>query len=536
MSVGDQDRYGGSATPRVAIIGAGMGGIGAAVNLTKRGINSFTIFEKSDGPGGTWWNNRYPGAECDVPSAAYSYSFRVVQWQRTHGTQEQIQQYLSGTVDAFGFRDKLRLGTAVERAVWDEATSTYTVTTSDGAAHEFDVVVSAVGMLNVPNEVRMSGVESFEGTILHSSTWNSDVDVDGKRVAVVGAGASAAQIVPALVPRASQLVSFQREPAWVLPKGSREFNAVEAAELDSHKKQQEERRSIIKLADSTLKTGKNVEGKAALNARAVSAAYIAEAVGGREELIEKLTPDYPVRCKRVVLSDVFLQSLAQPNARVVKQSVVEVTPTGVIDGAGEEHPVDVIVMATGFQATNYLSTFDLVGIGGTRLHDQWNGEPEAFLGLTIPNFPNFYMLYGPNTHGTIVSYVLERQAEFIAEDVRRLGKNRSAHIEVKRSWSTRYERLLRRALGKVEAFAGNCNSFYMTKSGKNVTQWPWTHRRYAVLTRFLRVPSSRLYPDPVGVLAKSARAAASQPLVEASSIEDTNPQLQTPQTADRSPS
>lgn len=488
-------RSSGRPTPRVAIIGAGMGGIAVAVNLIQRGIESFVMFEKNPGPGGSWWANDYPGAECDVPSTVYSYSFRVVPWKRTHGTRSQIQTYLDETIDEFGFRDRVRLGLGVERAEWIEQSSLYLVTTSDGEVHEFDVVVSSVGMLNVPNESRLPGLDDFLGTVVHSSRWTPDIDVEGKRIAVVGAGASAAQIVPALAPRVADLVAIQREPAWVMPKNSHDYTPEEARAKDRPEHQAADRRAMIDLADSTLKAGQNIEGEAAQRSLSVATKYIAEALDGRPDLIEALTPSYPMRCKRMILSDVYLQAFTQPHVRLVRGSVVSATPKGVVDSSGEEHQVDVLVLATGFQARNYLSTLEVIGTGGVHLHDVWDGNPTAFLGLMVPGFPNFYMTYGPNTHGTIVSHILELQAQFIAKNVRRLVRRKGSSIEVRRSWFDRFESELRKGLGRIEAYTGGCHSMYITESGKNVTQWPWSHRRYEWWTKLMRVPATRLRRD-----------------------------------------
>src|SRR4051794_29191600 len=207
---GRNSRFDGSPTPRVAIVGAGLGGLAVAVNLIKRGIRTFTIFEQASGLGGTWWHNCYPGAECDIPSALYSYSFKPHDWTRTHATQDEIQRYLEEVVDEYGFRSQIRLGTAVSDAVWDEASQSYRVRTSDGEQHVADVLVSAVGLLNVPRGMNWPGLESFSGPAFHSARWDQAAELGGKRVAVVGAGASAAQVVPTLAPAVSELVCFQR--------------------------------------------------------------------------------------------------------------------------------------------------------------------------------------------------------------------------------------------------------------------------------------------------------------------------------------
>jgi cation diffusion facilitator CzcD-associated flavoprotein CzcO len=504
--------YGGEKTPRVAIIGAGLGGVSQGVKLIESGITTFTIFEKSSGPGGTWWDNRYPGAACDVPSLLYSYDFMLEPWKKTHATQSEIQEYIERVIDRFGFRDRFVFGTGVTTATWNDDLHVYTVETTTGQSHEFDVVVSAVGMLNVPNEAKWPGLEAFEGDAFHSSRWPADLDLTGKRVAVVGAGASATQIVPALAEKVSHLVSFQREPSWVTPKNDHDFSAAELNHLSSLKQRKIERKKILKTIDTGLKVGSNIDGAKARAARAAATAYIADVYKDRPDLKELMTPDYPLRCKRAVQSNTFLQAFTRDNVELRPHSVQSVTPTGIIDDNGAEFTVDAIVLATGFQTTNYLATLEVFGRNGRSLHEAWNGEPEAFLGLTVPGFPNFYLLYGPNTHGTVVSFVLERQSEFVAKDVARLARHRATAIEVKPGIARWFQRRLVSGISTVSAWTADCHSYYHSASGRNVTQWPWSHARYARWIRFLRVPSSTLSRRSPQVRRPPSSATTAQPV------------------------
>lgn len=492
-------------TPTVAIIGAGLGGIAAAVNLSKRGIRSFTVFEKSDGVGGTWWDNRYPGAECDVPSALYSFSFKLHDWTRTHASQAEIQEYLEEVVDDYEMRDRFRLGVGVVRAEWDEDRMQYLVTLTNGETHWFDVVVSAVGMLNVPNIPDWPGMESFNGPIFHSARWDSSVDLTGKRVAVIGAGASAAQVVPGLQPIVKELLTFQREPGWVFPKDDRDYTQEERNHLSRFGRRRLVRWKTLRAMDKGLKVASDPEAAEKMVKRGTD--YINSVFADRPDLAEALTPSFAPRCKRNIQSSTFYPALLEPNVTLIKRSIVRVTENGVVDDQGQEYEVDAIVLTTGFQAQNFLSTYDIVGRDGTSLHEYWGEEPHAYLGITVPNFPNFYIMYGPNTHGTVVSYVLERQAEFLARDVRRISSAGGGAIEVKPDVEAEFQRELQAGIDAVSAWKSGCNNWYETPSGHNVVQWPWSHDRYWWVARRTRRSSSTF--TPLSTTAKKARQQSS---------------------------
>lgn len=497
----------------IAIIGAGLGGIAAAVHLARRGTRSFTIFEKSDGVGGTWWHNRYPGAECDVPSALYSYSFKQHDWTRTHARQSEIQDYLEQTIDEYGIRPNLRLGVGVEAADWDDEREQYLVTLTTGDTQWFDVVISAVGMLNVPRIPELPGAETFEGPLFHSARWDPAADMDGKRVAVVGAGASAAQVVPTLQPRVRELLSFQREPGWVLPKGDRDLTQAERAKLRRFGRQRLQRWKILRAMD---KGGGRGDPTVVAAQRTRLEGLIAKQFADRPDLRAALTPEFQPRCKRNVLSDAFYPALLEENVRLITRSVERLTPRGVVDDHGDEHEVDAVVLSTGFRAVEFLSTLRVTGRDGRDLHKEWGDDPRAFLGITVPGFPNFYLLYGPNTHGTVVSFVLERQAEFASRDVRRLRRGGGGTIEVRPQVDGWYQRTLQETVEAVETWKSGCHNFYLSPSGRNVVQWPWTHRRYYLWARALRRWSSvHRRPAPT-VAAARTRSARPAPVQEAS--------------------
>jgi cation diffusion facilitator CzcD-associated flavoprotein CzcO len=477
----------------VAVIGAGFSGIATGVNLVKRGIRTFTIFEKAQSPGGTWWYNQYPGAECDVPSALYCFSFKPHAWTRPHARQAEILAYLEETIDEYGIRPMFELGVAVQSAVWHEDRQQYLVTLESGRTEWFDVVISAVGMLSDPSIPDWPGLGDFRGQIVHSSRWDPSLDVAGKRVAVIGNGASAAQILPQLQPQAGHLLSFQREPAWIAGKaGDHEYTEEELAELARVGRRRRLRWETLKGIDNSKKRKNRHDPELSAKMRAYCEGVLAKAFEDRPEMLPALTPTYDPKCKRLVASNTFYPALKEPNVTLVPRAVAAVTPTGIVDAQGEEHEVDVIVAATGFRAAEFLSTLEIVGRDGRSIQDHWAGSPEAYLGITVPGFPNFYMQYGPNTHGTVVTFVVERQAEFAARDVRRLARAGGGSIEVRASVNRRFQRRLQAAIDQVEVWKSGCHNYYLSATGQNVVQWPWTHIRYWLAARATRVASSRL--------------------------------------------
>ena len=474
-----------SASPSVTIIGGGFGGIAVAVKLRRAGIENFTLFEKSAGLGGTWWDNVYPGAEVDVGSHLYSYSFHRHDWTRTHAGQAELQQYLEEVVDTFDLRPHLRLETAVTRAEWDDTTHSYTVSLADGETFTSQVVISAVGLLNVARYPDWPGLEDFKGPKFHTSRWEQQHDLEGKRVALVGTGSTAAQVLPAIAPVAAHVTLFQREPGWVIPKGDRDFTDEERVKFSSPLNYRRERLRLLwqiergQIRGSIHRPGTKVNALRESQCRA----YMDAVFNDRPDLLKMVTPQYPYPGKRPVLSGTFYPALLRDNVELVPHAVASVTETGIVDDAGVERPVDVLVMATGFQPTNYLSTFDVIGRNGVSLQQTWNGEPSAFLGITVPGFPNFYILYGPNTNGGEIVSHLERQSEFVVRALRRMKTGKVTAIEVRQRPYELYNRWLERSMRKTAWVVSN--NYYKTPSGRVVTQWPYGTLLYGVLTKLL---------------------------------------------------
>ena len=480
-----RELFGPEGTPRVAVVGAGFGGIATGVQLKRAGIDTFTIYESSLGIGGTWWDNTYPGAEVDVGSHLYCFSFKPHHWSRTHARQPELQKYLEETVDEFGLRPHLQLGVTVESATWDDDRHVWTLTLDDGTVDECHALVSAVGFLNVPRYPDWPGLDDFEGPAFHTARWEHQHDLTDKVVAVVGVGSSATQVVPAIQPIVEKLYVFQREPGWVLPKGERDFNDDERRTFASVWRRKRERWRLRWLLEKNLWSGALWRpGTKANQAReAICRRYIDKVFADRPDLREAVTPDYPYPGKRPVLATSFYPTLKKENVELVPRAVASVTPTGIVDADGVERKVDVIVMATGFQPANYLARLPVTGRGGRTLQAYWGDEPHAYLGITVPGFPNFFMLYGPGTNGGDIVSMLEGQAAYAVRAVRRMIRERATAIEVKPRFEAAWNRWLDARIRGTSWTVSN--NYFKAPTGKVVTQWPYGNTQYRALIRVL---------------------------------------------------
>lgn len=469
----------------VAIIGGGFSGIAVAIELKKAGIEGFTVYEKSASVGGTWWDNRYPGAEVDTPSVLYSFSFAPWNWSRTHVRQAELLDYLECTAESHGLRPHLRLNTEVQRVEWIEERQQYEVTLGDGSVERHHVVVSAVGLLNVPRYPNWPGMESFSGPKVHTSGWSPDLDVSGRTVAVVGSGSTAAQLVPALSEAAAKVLMFQREPGWILPKGDRAFTQEEREALNSRAAQRLVRYGMLWRREKAQYRNASWRPGTPQNTAAEQGArrYIARVFKDRPDLQQAVTPTYPFGGKRPILTDDLYPALLKDNVLLIPRAIESVTETGLVDALGEEHPADVLVMSTGF-ASDFHPTFDIIGRHGKKLVDLWGGEPQAFLGILVPGMPNFFMMYGPNTNGGAIVTHLEAQAHYIVAAVRHLQRTGSSALEVDSRAHRIFNELVQKRL--IGTSFENANNYYKSASGRVITQWSDGAMIYTALTRMLR--------------------------------------------------
>ncbi|MGW4720164.1 flavin-containing monooxygenase [Nocardia sp. NPDC004260] len=460
-------------TPSIIIIGAGFGGLGIALELRRAGLDTFTILERATDLGGVWRENTYPGAACDVPSPLYSWSYEPKSdWPRRFSEQRDIHEYMQGVADRHGLRRFIRFGTEVTDAEFDERTGQWTVRTADGAQLTADILVPAVGQLSRPALPNIPGIETFTGPAFHSAEWDHDVDLTGKRIACIGTGASAIQYIPRIQPTAGHLTLFQRSAAWVLPKADVEYSALHHALFKYFPPSRLAERFAIWFFFEALALGLT-------DIPAIKAPVIALADRHREkqvpdaELRAKLTPDYAAGCKRGLFSNEYFPALAQPNVTVETTAIESITPTGIRTADGVEHDVDVIIFGTGFKGTEFLAPMNIYGLGGRKLADVWGDEgARAYLGLSVPQFPNLFMMYGPNTNvgsGSII-YMLESQARYIRQVVRYLTDRPGRYLAARPAAEQRWDDWLQKRLKDTPW--NFCSSWYRNASGRITNNWP----------------------------------------------------------------
>ena len=454
---------------RVAIIGAGPGGICTGIRLRQTGIEDFVILEKAAGVGGTWWHNRYPGAECDVQSHLYSFSFEIKpDWSRPYAGQSEILDYLTHCARKYGLYPFIRLGDGVRAMRWDETRAHWTLILDSGAKVRARSVVSAQGMFNELVYPKIPGLDTFAGASFHSARWSHDHDLTGRRVAVIGSAASAVQFVPEITARVADLILYQRTANWVLPKADTPFTPEELERFRRHpeavtalrRRLHDELEGLITFSDPEALRAAEEAGLENLS------------VVKDPEVRRKLVPTHPFGCKRPLLSNVYYPVFNEPHVTLVTTAITEVRPGGVVTEDGIERPADTLILATGFQTGRYLSAIEVIGRGGRRIEDAWRNGAEAYLGMTTSGFPNLFMLYGPNTNNGSILYMLERQVDYVIRALGRLEDERLAWMDVRRDVMARYNDALQRDIGAVAVWQAGCNGYYRAPSGRVVTQWP----------------------------------------------------------------
>jgi cation diffusion facilitator CzcD-associated flavoprotein CzcO len=485
------------------VVGAGFSGIAAGVYLKRAGIDDFVIVEKGARVGGTWRENTYPGAACDVPSHLYSYSFAPnPTWSRAYSKQAEILAYLERVVDEFGLRAHLRFGVAATSAEFDEARGIWRVTTSD-TTYEARALVLGNGALHVPKLPDVPGLASFAGTQFHSARWNHGYDFAGKRVAVIGTGASTIQFAPEIAPRVGKLSVFQRTPPWIVPKRDREMTAVERWAFANVPGAHRARRTGLYWLMESRVVGFAYAPKLLAIAERLVLANLAREVPDRA-LRAKLTPDYRLGCKRVLISNDYYRALQAPNVELVTDAIAGVEPRGVRTADGALHDVDAIICGTGFQVSEYLSAMRVVGKGGVELNDAWRTTLRNYLGITVSGFPNLFLLMGPNTglgHNSMI-FMIEAQARYAASALAAMRARSLAFIDVRPD----VERAFRAELAarmKHTVWTTGCRSWYQTEDGE-VFLWPAATVSYWWRTRRLDLADYEQRPISARAPARAA--------------------------------
>ncbi|KPQ01607.1 NAD(P)/FAD-dependent oxidoreductase [Marinobacter sp. HL-58] len=486
-----------AASPSLLIIGTGFGGLGMAIQLKKAGIHSFLMLEKANAVGGTWRDNTYPGAACDVQSHLYSFSFEPKHdWSRKFGLQPEILGYMQHCVEKYDLAGHIRFGKEVASAVFDETENTWTVTTTDGDSFRADIVVTATGQLNQPAWPDIPGLESFTGRMFHSARWDHDYDLNGKNVAVIGTGASAIQFVPEIVPRVKSLSLFQRSAAWVLPKPDRSFHRWEQALFRRIPAWDRLYRYLIYWKNESRALA-FTRFSSLLEIFAWQAKRFAGSEVNNPEKLRQLIPDYKIGCKRILISNDWYRAVDQAHVNLVTTDIERVTENGVMTTDGALHKVDAIIMGTGFAASEFLSPMSITGRHGMSLNQAWADGSEAYKGITVSGFPNLFILYGPNTnlaHNSIV-YMLESQIRYVLSCIDSLRTTPGTAMDVRpdrlRAFSATVQEKLQRSV-----WDSGCQSWYLDKNGRNTVNWPGFTFTYRKATRQVDPDDYVFLPPP----------------------------------------
>jgi len=470
----------------IAIIGTGFAGLGMAIRLKQEGIHDFLIFERGDEVGGTWRDNFYPGAACDVQSHLYSFSFAPnPDWSRQFAPQEEILAYLKSCADKFGLRSHMHFNCSMVEGRYDEATGLWHAKTERGDTLEARAVVTGCGAFNKPVLPDVEGLSEFQGELLHTARWDKRADLRGKRIGVIGTGASAVQVVPAIAPDADKLTLFQRTPPWIMPKPNPAYSAEQKRRFKSSPLAQKAERAKIYARNELVATGFVINPKLMKQGEKFALSYLARKVSD-PVLRDKLTPRYTIGCKRVLLSSEYLPTLTRDNVEVVTDGISEVRAHSVVTRDGREHPVDAIVCATGFQVSENAAPFPIYGRNGTELNAAWRESgPEAYKGTTVKGFPNAFIIMGPNTglgHSSMV-LMIEAQINYALQALQMMRRDNLKSIEVRPEVQVRFNAWLQQRMSKTVWQRGGCKSFYSTASGKNTTLWPGFTFEFMAQTR-----------------------------------------------------
>lgn len=457
----------------IAIVGTGFSGIGAAVRFRQQGRSDFVLFESANDVGGTWRENTYPGIACDVPSILYSFSFALnPDWSRSYSPGGEIWNYLRDVAKRFGILPFIRFNHRVAEARWDDAEQIWHLQTQHGE-YTADIVIGALGPLSVPMIPGLPGLETFKGKTFHSQQWDHDYDLTGKRVAVVGTGASSLQFIPQIQPKVAELHVYQRTPAWVVPRSERRISRLEKLVYKHLPFSQKLVRGGVYAMLEVRVIGFIKEQRIMKAIEKIARTHIARQIKD-PELRRKVTPNYTIGCKRILLGNNYYPALASPNVEVITEGVTEVRENSVVAADGTEREVDTIIWGTGFYVTRNPMWDNLIGRDGRSLSETWAGGMEAYLGTQVPNFPNMFLVMGPNSglgHTSMV-YMIESNIDYIERAVRFIDRNNVTSIEIRQDVVDTFGDEIQRKMQGTVWTSGGCASWYLDERGRNTTLWP----------------------------------------------------------------
>jgi cation diffusion facilitator CzcD-associated flavoprotein CzcO len=459
------------------VVGAGFAGLCAAIKLQEDGETDFVVIEKGADVGGTWRDNTYPGATCDVPSQLYSYSFAAYDWPNSYSPQPEIQDYIKKVAADSGTLDRFVFDTPVDDATWDAAAERWTVTTPRGTWSARFLIVAAGG-LSAPRLPEIEGLETFQGELFHSAQWDHSVDLSGKRVAVIGTGASAIQIIPelqqTLEATGGHLDVYQRTAPWIIPRNDRPYSGLERLALRRVPGLRKLYRTGLYWAHEAYVPAFTIEPRIAAPARKVALKNIEKGIKD-PALREKVTPHFGFGCKRVLRSNTYYPALAADNTELVTDRIAKVTGNAIVTEDGVEREVDVLVVATGFYTTELPFTEHITGRSGQTLADRWRESGmAAYKGTTFPEFPNLFMLVGPNTgqgHTSMI-FIIESQVAYLLDAVRTMRRKGLTALEPAQAETDRWNRSVQKRMQRTVWTTGGCQSWYLDEHGRNTTLWP----------------------------------------------------------------
>lgn len=473
---------------QVIIIGSGFGGQTSAINLLKRNINDFLILERRNFMGGTWCQNSYPGAAVDVQSPLYSISFEPYPWSQMFADGKELQEYTHYVIDKYRLRDKTQLNTNVDKLSWDNKEKHWVIATNTGE-YTAQFVINASGPLSTPVIPPFKGKDSFKGESFHTNNWNHNYDYKGKKVAIIGSGASAAQVIPELAKDAEHLYVFQRSPHWVMPRHDKVFKPWQRKLLKIKPLHKLLRYSIYWGLESRILAFKYSDTAMKLFAQNKAEKFLNSQIKD-QTLLKKLTPNYTIGCKRIILSNTLYPALSQDNVTLLDkdQAIAEITETGIETLDGQTLDLDLIVYSTGYDATDGLISYPVIGKDGSSIQEFWYDYPRAYLGTTAPNFPNYFVVTGPNTGigHTSAIVIIEAQMHYIMKSILETHKQNAKAISVNTDAEDKYTSMIHDEMKKTVWHTGGCTSWYQSKSGKVIAMFPGFTFTYIALTKKFR--------------------------------------------------